>query len=345
MIKIQVPAQRYFMPKYRTYLLRGFDEEERPQYAFNASMFEYNWDYLKNIKILHPKVLFLGLVEYLLGFALSPSSPLNVNFTKKVIEAKISSAVKNIIEADDMEVEDCYMEFSNDEFNTMMEEMLLSRYNATQYGGETNIIRVHDVQDYMDSINNINSNASVAGNTTQIKKLINDITTTDGTEGSIDYGLKTSLDTEMFKKILMGMVTPIAISIFRPQVLLIIYFNLGLMGLTRFDTVFNQDLGTILNFLLNKIMSLIKSIILFIKDKIIELLLTLVLKVLMPLIFRMEFILMMERIEAWMTILKAAIECIPIYRFKLPHYIGSIDEVNYADIVNNQNTPESTALC
>jgi hypothetical protein len=92
-------------------------------------------------------------------------------------------------------------------------------------------------------------------------------------------------------------------------------------------------------------MSLIKSIILFIKDKIIELLLTLVLKVLMPLIFRMEFILMMERIEAWMTILKAAIECIPIYRFKLPHYIGSIDEVNYADIVNNQNTPESTALC
>lgn len=343
LLQIQIPSQRYFMPKYR-YKVLG-DREDVPKRSFNASMYQYNWDYLKNIRILHPKLLFLGLCEYLLGFTLTPSSPINVNFSKKLIDAKISSAIRSIIEADDMEVEDCYMTFSNEEFDTMLEEMLLSRYSATYYGGETKKVRTHDAESYLNSINSINSNAEIAGNTTQIKKFVNEITTTDGTEGEVKYGFETNLDKNMLKKFIWGMVTPIAMAIFRPQVLLLIYFNLKLMGLIRIDSILTQDLGTILNFLLTKIISLIKSIILWVKDKILELLLNLLFDALLPLLFKQEFILMMERIEDWINILKAAIECIPLYKFTLPKYIGSIDEVNYADIINNQNTPENTALC
>ena len=102
-------------------------------FNFNASIYQFNWEYLLSIKILRPKIMLAGFVNYLTGGLLYEASTAEFNFTKQLIKSKISSSVKKIIEADDMEVEDCYMTFSNDEVNTMLEEMLLSRYNATRY--------------------------------------------------------------------------------------------------------------------------------------------------------------------------------------------------------------------
>ena len=342
LLKIHIPAQRYFLPKVRSANING---DKVPRHAFNASMYKYNWDYLNNIQILKPKLLLVGLCEHLLGFSLSTISSTNINFTKKLIETKLSSAIKSVIEANDMEVEDCYMEFSNDEVNAMLEEMLLSRYNATTYGGETATVRVHDTKKYIAMLDQVNANTSVEGNMTTITKLVTEVTTDPGTEGSIDYGLKVSTDGNILKKLLWAIVMPLLMSIFTPQVMLLLYMNFELMGITKIDTFNGQDFTKIINLIMNKIFGLLKSIILFIKDKIVELLLILFYEKILPTLMQYQAILLLERITFWLVILKDAISCLPRFEFKRNKVIGAIDSVDYADIIPSQDTPESTSSC
>ena len=340
--KIHIPAQRYFLPKVRN---ANIDGNKVPWLTFNASMYKYNWDYLNNIQILKPKLLLIGLCEYLLGFSLSTISSTNINFTKKLIESKLSSAIKSVIEANDMEVEDCYMEFSNDEVNAMLEEMLLSRYNATTYGGETATVRVHDTKKYMAMLDQVNANTSVEGNMATITKLLTEVTTDPGTEGSIDYGLKVSTDGNILKKLLWAIVMPLLMSIFTPQVMLLLYMNFELMGITKIDTFNGQDFTKIINLIMNKIFGLLKSIILFIKDKIVELLLILLYEKILPIRMQCQATLLLERIMFWLAILKDAISSVPLFSFKRNKVIGAIDSVDYADIIPSQDTPESTSSC
>ena len=342
LLKIHIPAQRYFLPKVRSANING---DKVPRHAFNASMYKYNWDYLNNIQILKPKLLLVGLCEHLLGFSLSTISSTNINFTKKLIESKLSSAIKSIIETNDMEVEDCYMEFSNDEVNAMLEEMLLSRYNATTYGGETATVRVHDTKKYIAMLDQVNANTSIEGNMTTITKLLTEVTTDPGTEGSIDYGLKVSTDGNILKKLLWAIVMPLLMSIFTPQVMLLLYMNFELMGITKIDTFNGQDFTKIINLIMNKIFGLLKSIILFIKDKIVELLLILFYEKILPTLMQYQAILLLERITFWLAILKDAISCVPLFKFKRNKVIGAIDSVDYADIIPSQDTPESTSSC
>ena len=308
-------------------------------------MYKYNWDYLNNIRILKPKLMLVGMCEYLLGFTLSQISSVNVNMVTKMIEAKLSQAIKTTIEANDMEVENCYTEFSNDDVNAMLEEMLLSRYTATTTGGETETVRTHDVQQYISMLDQVNTNASPEGNVTQIKKVVTEVTASSANEASTDYGLEVGYDKDILKKLLQAIIMPILTSLFTPQVLLIIYMNFGLMGIVKLSDVYNQDFTLILNMLMNKIFGLVKSIILFIKDKIIELLLNLLYEKILPLLLNYQALLLLEKISSWLLILRAALACLPVFKFKRKKIIGSIDEVDYADITPSQDTPESSTSC
>jgi hypothetical protein len=134
-------------------------------------------------------------------------------------------------------------------------------------------------------------------------------------------------------------------SIFTPQVMLLLYMNFELMGITKIDTFNGQDFTKIINLIMNKIFGLLKSIILFIKDKIIELLLTLFYEKILPTIMKYQAILLLESITFWMAILKDAISCVPRFKFKRNKIIGAIEDVNYADIIPSQDSPESTSSC
>jgi hypothetical protein len=227
----------------------------------------------------------------------------------------------------------------------MMEEMLLSRYNSTIYNGETSTVRVHDVNKYLSMIDQVSAGAKQGGNTTSLTKLVTEVTTTNGEEGSIDYGVNINMDGNLLKKLLWAIAMPILLSVFTPQLLLLIYINFDLMGITKYSDLFNQDFTKILNLLMNKIFGLLKSIIIFIKDKIVELLLTFLLTKILPLLLKYQMILMLERIEYWLKTLKAAIACLPLFKFKFNKVLGSIDSVDYADIISSQDTPESTSNC
>ena len=340
-LTVHLPSQRYLYPKFRKASLEGNTEKV---HGFNATIIKFNHDYLKNIQILQPKLLLTGLLESLLGLTLSELS--SITLTKKMIKEKLSSAIVRIVEANDMEVENCYMEFSNEEFNSMLEDMVLSRYDATYYGSPTQSAKVYDVKKYANMIDNISSNAIQNGTITEIKKMVTEVAVTPGVGGSVDFSMGGGEN--ILTKLLWAIVMPIIMSIFTPQVLLLFFINLELMGLIRIDEFLGYDFTKILNFIFNKIFTIVKSIIIFIKDKIIEFLINILFEVIMPLILKTQLVLLLEKINDWLTILKAAIACLPTFSFSLNKRFkiyGSVNEVSYADIVNDQNTPEATSTC
>jgi hypothetical protein len=199
-------------------------------------------------------------------------------------------------------------------------------------------------------LDKVSANASQEGTTTNITKMVAAVTvnSSDGDDfATIDNGLSFSMDDNLLKKFLWALLKPILMSLFTPQVMLLIYFNFELLGITKtnVESFATQDFTKILNYILNSVFKIIKTIILFVKDKLIELLLEFFYEKVMPLLIKYKLLLVLEYITYWLGILKSALKCIPIYLLKLPKIIGSIDNVDYADIETPQNTPEATSSC
>lgn len=346
-LKLHIPSQRYFAPKIRKKLIQGGTPNEKLN--FNASIYKYNWDYLQSIRILNPKLLIYKMCQYLLNFSMSTIQSFNVSLTQKMIQAKLSTAIKKMVEADDMEIEDCYTSFSNDEFNELIEEMLLQKYNASWYGGETSTIRVHNVNDYLSTLDKISSAASVEGNVEQITKLITDVSVDPETEGQIDYGLKVNFDGNILKRLLWGITEPIMESLFTPQIMLLFQMNFNLTGMVKTEDTLGEDLGKFLNLLINKLLGLMKSIIIYVKEKLVALLIILFKVKLEPLLIKWLGIQTIEMLKAWRQLLSEAAECLRQFKFggNRNKTKAEIDDVDYADIIvdDTQNTPESTSTC
>ena len=353
-MEISFPAQRYYKPTFRFKTVKKLNNGEEDDvkgkpFNFNASIYQFNWEYLLSIKILKPKIMLAGFVNYLTGGLLYEASTAEFNFTKQLIKSKISSSVKKIIEADDMEVEDCYTTFSNDEVNSMLEDMLLSRNNMTYQGGEKYKTKYHDVNSYYDSINSIAASTTREESVTKLTKLLDDATVSPGEEGSINYGFETNINgQELLYKVIWAVIMPIVESLFTPQVLLLFIINMSLTGMVNLAN-FDLSLSVLFNLIFNKIMGLIKAIIKFIKDKIVELIYQFILNKIMPLILKWLAALNLEKLRNWLLALEAAIKCLPLLpMFDLNKKINSgIDEVNYADIIKKDvsDIPESLSPC
>lgn len=340
---VRIPAQRYYAPRKREEIYNG--TYDGTGHYFNASVYRFDWEYLKNIQILNPKLLLVRLIEHLIGLSLDAASNLKFNVTQKRIEAVLSKAVKSIITANDMEVEDCWKSFSNEDYNDLLEEILLSRYTASKTNGESSRIRTYDINDYVNQLDQISQNVTSQGTTTMITKTVTNVMMTDGSEESTEYGFEYGFDSNMLSKLIWAVVMPIVESLFTPQVMLLMMINFQLLGVVNIDNAFGNDFTKILNLLINKLLGLVKSIVLYIKDKIIALLLELFNKIITPILTNMALMLYLEMITDWLVILLNAVKCIPMLFGGLNKPIGYIEDVDYADIVNEQNVPESTSEC
>lgn len=343
-ILIRIPSQRYFLPQKREDLLNGnYDPQENKKY-FNASVYKFDWDYLQNIQILNPRLLLVRFIENLFGLSIEAASTVSMNLVKSEIKAKLATAVKSIIEADDMEVSDCYNVFSNDDFDNLLNEMLLQRYTATKHNGEVVKARQVDIDEITSMLDSVNSNASTVGNVTQIKRMVNEIVMTPGVEPSTKYNFEFGFDSNLLNNLIWAIVMPIVESLFTPQVMLIVMINFDIMGIVDIDEALGNDFGKICNLLINKILGFVKSIVKFIKDKIVSILIDLLNEKILPLIEKYMLMIYLEHITDWLVILLEAVRCLPLMSFG-PNKIGFIEDVDYADIYKDEETPESQSEC
>ena len=340
-LAVRFPAQRYYKP--------GAKEDDTPfvydNLRMNATIYEFNLDYLESIRIFNPKVILYGMFDALLDGALTALLSIRPSFERKEFDTILSTAIKKYIEAEDAEVEDCYFKFSNEEFDAMLQEMLLARYNATRTGGEVNRATQHNIEDYLAKLDEVNFSSSAAGDTTKITKLLTEVSVTSGDEGSIEYGLNISVDKGWWRRLIWALVLPIVKAIFTPQVIMLFLINFKIMGIASLDDLFGNNQSMIISLIINKIFGLIRSIISYIKDKIAQILLEYVFEVLLPMIGEYQLLEIREKLEDWITLLAAAIMCLPRFNFRRSRPIGVIDEVDYADIIKEQTTPETEGGC
>ena len=354
MLTVSISSQRYFKGVKKGSLSHGTSFFEN-RLVFNHSMYMFNYDYVKNIKIFNYRTILTQLINYVMSGKfisdLFNSGLINANFTVDKINKKIVDVVDNIVKADDVGINDCYFSFSNEELNEMLEQSELNRYGARLAGSDGSTAYKYDTSEILKMLNNVNVQATPNGTVTAITKTINDVYATTSGEDSNGYTFDVNINTskDVITNLLVGIISPIVYSILSPKVMLLFMINFEVLGLIKPEDINdfkNMNMDKVLDLIYQKIFVLIKSVIIYIKDKILELIVTLVQDELRPLMMKITAIMGQEILAQWIDALNDALQCIPMFDFSKYRLPDALDEVKYADIeTKTQDSPEISDQC
>jgi len=315
------------------------------------TLFEFNKKYLDSITIFSPKVILVNIFEELLNGL--PNVEANMGIEEIYNEAVFQKMIDTVVSNDDMEVEDCYYTFSNEDWYRMLEDAELKKYNAKKYGDKTNTASVID----KDEVNNILNETSRTAVTLHdrvegVSDAIYSAAKTNTVEydlmveeAGIEVGMKYDfeINSAWLYNILSTIVRPIVKAAMSPKVMALIMVNYeiaGSLNLSEIST--NNSIDTVISFVKQKMLGLFAALIKKIKDLIVKAVLDLFKKKIEPLIAKYAAAKLREQLENYLDLLRQAMECIELFGF--PYLLGNglktdIEEVNYADITQVKDNP------
>ena len=308
------------------------------------NLYQFNKEYLDSIRIFNPKVILTYMLETLFGFRLNADIQWGNDLLSKKIEAIVRHEIDNM---DDMEVNDCYYTFSNEEYDDMLNETIRRKYQAKQYGTDKNPYAKIDVNGIISQLDAINDSATPSSDRTKmIEKLVDNVTVTPSSE---KYGTATQLvidwNGSWWKEMLVAFIMPIVKSVLTPQVMLLFIINFKELGLINLKDIKNTD--DVLSFLIQKMLGIIVSLTRYVKDMFINMILDFVKEKLLPLIIQVKILRIKEIMEAWLLLLAEAMNAFLTLRntFGAKKIIQGIDDVDYADITPVESVPQSGNSC
>ena len=329
-IKIQLCSSNYY--KTRKIAKSGNDE-----WALNKTIFEFNHEFLQSIRLYDPKVIVAEIVQYLTGIG-NTNVNLGISINESIIEGKIQQIIRNIIEADDTEINDCYFSFSNDEYNEMLEKAELNRYNIITSNGEYVSLNPNEV---LSNLTGITSTSTLINDKTVIKNTLEELIVSPAKDASVDISFGLTYDWQF--EILRMLVYPFVRPLFTPKVIFLLLVNKKIMGSLDDNSI--ADIENLMGILFN----IIKDIVIKLKNLLIDMLVQYVLKKLTPLLALFASKLLLESLIAYKDLL---VLCLKSCMFGLSGYgnFGSgvenvLDDVNYADIIPTQTIPEQESIC
>jgi len=313
----------------------------------NKTIYEFNNEYLENIRIFSPKVILTNMLEELLNGSLTANLGLNYGINSDIINAKVNQIIKNAIEVDDTQVSDCYYSFSNEDFDEMLKQSELRKYSAKEVNDELVPAIKLDSNIGTDAIDSINSMATMHEKVSTITKTVYDISAIPAQDQQVSvYGsLALNYDSNWIINVISALINPIIRAIFSPQVILLFLIDFSMMGLVNMKDLNSLDLNAIMTILYRKLLSIFPSLIVWIKDQIVRILLDLYYKYVEPLILKLSILILQEQLNDWMKLLEEAMKCIPTFDFSKNGVIAQLDDVNYADIEQKQIIPEKNSGC
>lgn len=311
-----------------------------PEIYLNKTIFEFNHDFLNSIKLYDSKVIIAEIVEHLLGNG-NLSVNLGLSLNESVIQGKIQNIISKVISYDDMEIDDCYFSFSNEEYNNMIDEAERNRLNVKFNGDGYYEVNSNDI---LNQLSNITENSVFI----EDKEVITNVLTSASTITSAqDPSITSSVGVDLQIDFIRALAYPFIRPLFTPKVMFLLLVNKKIMGSL-------DDIDSISNSLMNSLFNIIKNVIKEIKNLITEMLLELVLKKLKPLLTLFALRLVMEALKMYkdllFNILKSCPGQLQKYYLKLGNNgssNGAIDNVNYAEIssIPNQTKPDQSPLC
>ena len=334
-LRVWLNANRY----YHTEKITAPDpihEGETTLLEFNKTIFEFNYDYIYSLKLFDTKTIIASIINSLLGISASVSASVSVE--TKMIEAKVSEIVKKVIEADDQSTSDCYYTFSNEEYDKLLKESK-EKYNGVYSTSSIDGRMVEvDSQAIIDSIRNIKQTGSLKEQVYSVSKTLEEITSTVSEPVSEDLQVKFNFGLNFIKDFIQQTVTQIVLHVLSPKVAILYAINSQIMGGDAEGMFVLKSWEDFLRNFQNVLFKIIKQI----KDILVEELYKFVMDQLKPLLELMIAKIALETVQYYRDLIEQLIgQCIP--NIMIPGVNSSpttIENVNYADIVEPQTEPE-----
>lgn len=315
---------------------RKFSKKEDTEWALNKTIYEFNHNFLRSIKLYHPQQIVAEIVTLLLGDG-NLSLNIGLSLNEKIVEAKINEIITKIIETDDMDVSDCYFSFSNDEYNKMLEEAERNRHNIINNNGE-NIET--DPEAILNQLTGITSNSTLNEDIATISKTLNDAegSLSQTASGEMSLDINYNLNSELIRMFIYPLVRPL----FSPKVIFLLLVNKKIMGgLEDYENLTWDDL-------LSALFRIIAEAVIKIKNMLMDMFLSWVLRELSPLLALFASRILLEALKMYKDLLTEILSACGLTIWN-PFGLNSgsnFDDVNYADIVipnTEQTEPEQKA--
>jgi len=316
------------------------------QTFYDKTIYDFNSDYLRNIRIFSPRVIIANMINLLLNGNILNAIGLSARYSveENILDAQINEIIKRALEKDDLNISDCFFTFSNDEYNAMLEQMEMERYGGKELNSETSpVMKIEDGVG-LEMLNQINSTATLNEKLETITKTIYDISAIPAKDASIEISDKLSINynNKWLNDVIFSIIQPLVKSLLTPKVMLLFMINFEVMGLIKIDDI--KSFNDIYKIFIRKILATILSLIQYIKDRIVLFLIKLFLEKVEPLILQFVQLMLNEDMQHWLTLLEEARRCISLFNFN-QNVLTEIDDVNYADITQTGDIPESAQTC
>lgn len=295
------------------------------------TIFEFNYDFIMTTPLFDPKVIAMRILSTLFGFNVS----LGLTMDETMYQKRITDIIKNVINAPDQQISDCFFSFDNSKMAEMLKDAEMRR--AEQYPFEDD------------------SRGGIKINTDEILNTLNEFSSTATKEEQIETIQRTfeqamaSITNEVLpedklnlnKNIIIESIKLLAFAIFEtlisPKLLLLFEANRRMMSTF-------QDKGVItIEDLLKNYTILLTSIVREIVKTIAEQMMTLIRKKLKELAEKLATMLTIEQVTFYRELIKKMIEACT---FNFPWFghrtnlDSDLDVVRYADIDPIEEQPE-----
>lgn len=295
-------------------------------FRMNKSIYEFNHDYLNSMKLLHKRPILTSIVNTFTGDMVSNIS-VNYSLTEKLVQAQVDKIIKNLVKLDSTEIEDCYFSFSNDDFNSMLEESeakMLGKYinNGAAY--------TFDADSLLNSLDTVSSAANKQEEIAAIENTFFDIQATPAKDGDIETSDSISFGAGWIVEVIKSFIYPIIKVLLSPKVIVLFHVYSQVMGKPCVDII---DL-------LMSIISILKNLIKMVIDMVIKWLLDFLISKLKPILELFASILFIEMLNEYRALLQIMLDCLVWFKFNKVK--TAIDDVNYADITKKEASENIT---
>lgn len=289
------------------------------------TVFEFNYDYVMSIKLFDAKVLAHSLMESVLNMNIGLSVGLGMRHQEGT--ETIKEIIKNILETDDSEINDCYYTFDNTKYDSLLRKAEEKRARQERFCNVTHETGLFDSVN--DILNEYDANAELHEQVDVLHRAITQaaVTVSEGVEESDKFDVEFNFIFDLIE----ALTTAIVNGILSPKVLMLLEVNQKIMGGT-WEKFTLKDL-------IQALRAIIVAIVKEIRDMVIQELLKLVLKALEPIIQMLASILLREQLENYSDAILEIIRNCPFiwFRFSNKYKDTKLDTVDYADIDTSHN--------
>lgn len=287
------------------------------------SIYEFNYDFVMGMHLFDAKTVAYRILRTLLEFRLGLPK---VSMTETLYQMRISNIILEIMNSDAYEVKDCFFEFSNEKYASMLREAELRQSHKMPFFDNEKGYSAN-AQEVLDILNEYSDTATLSEREDVITRAFNKAVSVE-IQNEVLPQDKLNISMNFILEALKLLGVAIFETLISPKMLLLFEINKRLMG----------EIGSkypTLNELFAALASMITAIITEIMEMIIAELMAFLMKRIGQLLIKLASMLALEQLTYYRELLRKLIECL---KFKFPLFgkrsplDTQLDVVQYADI-------------